>query len=106
MAFGRSRMHHKPLMIDGRLEVEASGFGLSLSSAISSFAHMSGRCCCCSVNLGALAGALLLVVFCGGACHRSDSSAKRLTTSGPLQPCKLPGIKEELLCGKLKVFEN
>jgi pimeloyl-ACP methyl ester carboxylesterase len=30
----------------------------------------------------------------------------RLTTSGPLKPCKLPGIDEELLCGRLKVFEN
>ena len=40
------------------------------------------------------------------ACHKPASSAKRLTTSGPLKPCKLPGIDEELLCGKLTVFEN
>jgi hypothetical protein len=93
-------------MIDGRLEVEASNLGLSLSSATSSFPHMSGRRCCCSVNLGALAGALLLFAFCGGACHKSDNSAKQLSTAGPLRPCKLPGINEELLCGKLTVFEN
>jgi pimeloyl-ACP methyl ester carboxylesterase len=90
-------------MIDGRL---ASGFGLSVSSATSSFAHMSGRRCCCLVNFGALAGALFFFAFGGGACHKSDSSAHRLTSSGPLQPCKLPGIEEELLCGKLTVFEN
>ena len=92
-------------MVDGRSEVEASRFGLSLSSAANSFAHMSGRRCCCSVNFGTLAGALFLA-FGIGACHKSDRSAKQLSTAGPLQPCKLPGIKEELLCGKLTVFEN
>jgi pimeloyl-ACP methyl ester carboxylesterase len=67
---------------------------------------MSGWRCCCSVNFGALAGALFFFAFEGGACHKSDRSAKQLSTAGPLQPCKLPGIKEELLCGKLTVFEN
>jgi len=90
-------------MIDGRL---ASGFGLSLSSATSSFAHMLGRRCCCLVNFWALAGALFFFAFGVGACHKSDRSAKQLSTAGPLQPCKLPGIKDELLCGKLTVFEN
>jgi len=93
-------------MIDGSSEVEASSFRLSLASAANSFPHMPGRRCCCSVNFGALAGALLLFAFGGGACHKGDSSAKRLLTAGPLQPCKLPGINEELLCGKLTVFEN
>ena len=93
-------------MIDGHLEVEASSLGLFLTSAANSFLHMPGRRCCCLVNFGALAGTLLLFAFCGGACHKSDSSAKRLTTSGPLRPYKLPGINEELLCGKLTVFEN
>ncbi len=67
---------------------------------------MPGRRCCCLVNFWALAGALFFLAFGAAACHKSDSSAKRLSTAGPLQPCKLPGIKEELLCGKLTVFEN
>jgi len=93
-------------MIDGRLEVEASNLGLSLASAANSLPHMPGRRCCCLVNFGALAGTLLLFAFGGGACHKSDNSAKQLSTAGPLRPCKLPGINEELLCGKLTVFEN
>lgn len=28
------------------------------------------------------------------------------TPPSPLKPCKLPGIDEQLLCGKLSVFEN
>ena len=67
---------------------------------------MSGRRFCCSANVRALAGALFCFTFCGAACHKPASSANRLTTSGPLKPCKLPGIDEELLCGKLTVFEN
>lgn len=31
---------------------------------------------------------------------------KQATAFGPLRPCKLPEIDEELLCGKLTVFEN
>ena len=60
----------------------------------------------CLTKLGTLAGALFLFAFCGVACHRPASSASRFTTSGPLKPCKLPGIDEELFCGKLTVFEN
>jgi len=60
----------------------------------------------CLTKLGTFAGALVLFTFCGVACHKPASSANRLTTSGPLKPCKLPGIDEELLCGKLTVFEN
>ena len=67
---------------------------------------MPGRRFCCSANVRALAGALFFFTFCGAACHKPASSANRLTTSGPLKPCKLPGINEELLCGKLTVFEN
>jgi hypothetical protein len=53
-----------------------------------------------------IAGALIFFAVCGGGCDRTKTSAKRLTNRGPLQPCKLPGIDEELLCGKLTVFEN
>ena len=52
------------------------------------------------------AGALIFFAVCGSACYKPDAPAKKRTASGPLQPCKLPGIREELLCGKLKVFEN
>jgi pimeloyl-ACP methyl ester carboxylesterase len=61
----------------------------------------------CSASPTILAVALLVfVVFSAGACHKPDASANRRNFSGPLKPCKLPGIDEELLCGKLTVFEN
>jgi pimeloyl-ACP methyl ester carboxylesterase len=67
---------------------------------------MPGLRCSCSASFRALAGLFFFLAFCDGACHKPASSANRLTTSGPLKPCKLPGIDEELLCGKLTVFEN
>ncbi|MEN3335474.1 MAG: hypothetical protein V7641_4839 [Blastocatellia bacterium] len=33
-------------------------------------------------------------------------AAAQTTAASPLKPCKLQGIEEELLCGKLSVFEN
>ena len=48
--------------------------------------------------------ALALVAAVG--CDRQESAARRRAKDGPLQPCTLPGIREELLCGKLTVFEN
>ncbi|MEY2531634.1 MAG: hypothetical protein QOI96_1719, partial [Verrucomicrobiota bacterium] len=71
-----------------------------------SIARMGGITSSCSANLRIVAAALFVFAFCAGACHKPDASTKRLTTSGPLKPCKLPGINEELLCGKLTVFEN
>ena len=53
-----------------------------------------------------IAGVLIFFAICGNGCHKPDAPAKKRTASGPLQPCKLPGINEELLCGKLKVFED
>jgi pimeloyl-ACP methyl ester carboxylesterase len=53
--------------------------------------------CSCSVGLIILAG--LLCFFALGGCGRPQSFSK-------LRPCRLPGINEELLCGKLTVFEN
>lgn len=49
-----------------------------------------------------VAAALLATV----GCNRQESAARRRVNAGPLEPCALPGIGEELLCGKLKVFEN
>jgi pimeloyl-ACP methyl ester carboxylesterase len=71
-----------------------------------SVAQMSGVRCFRSTNFGAVGGALFLSWLCCSACHKPASSANRFTTSGPLKPCQLPGIDEELLCGKLTVFEN
>lgn len=48
--------------------------------------------------------AVVLVAAVG--CDRQESAAQRRASEGPLKPCTLPGIKEELLCGKLAVFEN
>jgi pimeloyl-ACP methyl ester carboxylesterase len=47
--------------------------------------------------------AVALVAAVG--CDRPES-ARRRANAEPLKPCTLPGIKEELLCGKLTVFEN
>ena len=60
----------------------------------------------CSVNREALAGVLFFFALCCVACHKPASSSHPLSTSGPLKPCKLAGIDQELLCGKLTVFEN
>ncbi len=51
----------------------------------------------------ALTIALSVLASLGAACHKPSASAKRFHT---LKPCKLKGIDEELLCGKLTVFEN
>jgi hypothetical protein len=53
-----------------------------------------------SVALFALAGMLCLFAFANAGCR------KHATAFGPLRPCKLPGLDDELLCGKLTVFEN
>ena len=51
----------------------------------------------CSVGLIVLAG--LLCFFALDGCGHRQGSSK-------LKPCRLPGIGEELLCGKFTVFEN
>jgi pimeloyl-ACP methyl ester carboxylesterase len=48
----------------------------------------------------ALAMVLCLFALATGGCRR------HVTAFGPLHPCKLEGIEEELLCGKFTVFEN
>lgn len=39
-------------------------------------------------------------------CHRQEKAARNRENAGPLKPCTVQGVKEELLCGKLTVFEN
>jgi pimeloyl-ACP methyl ester carboxylesterase len=51
-----------------------------------------------TIGLGVLALAT-------AACYKSVNSTNRFL-AGQVKPCKLPGIDEELLCGKLTVFEN
>ena len=54
----------------------------------------------CAVGL--IAFAIVLFVCSISSCQRSQFSGG-LTR---LKPCRLPGIGEELLCGKFTVFEN
>jgi pimeloyl-ACP methyl ester carboxylesterase len=63
--------------------------------------RVRGFRCVCSVLLVTTGVVLLLVDVGGCAKHRQ-------LTGGlwKLQPCRLPGIDEELLCGKLTVFED
>jgi pimeloyl-ACP methyl ester carboxylesterase len=49
---------------------------------------------------------LIALALATAGCDRQESAARRRAQAGPLKPCTLPGIKEELLCGKLTVFEN
>src|ERR1051325_959195 len=56
--------------------------------------------CCCSGGLAALACALLICST--GSCRRVQVSGRLVK----LEPCRLQGIEEKLLCGKLTVFEN
>ena len=51
----------------------------------------------CSTGLVGLAGLLCFAAL--GGCERRQGLAK-------LRPCRLPGINEQLLCGKFTVFEN
>jgi pimeloyl-ACP methyl ester carboxylesterase len=54
----------------------------------------------------AVAAGLCLFAFGIGGCRKAGTSAEKAKAFGPLRPCKLRGIDEELLCGKLTVFEN
>jgi pimeloyl-ACP methyl ester carboxylesterase len=49
---------------------------------------------------------LIALALTAAGCGRQESAARRRANDGPLQPCMLPGIGEEPLCGKLTVFEN
>jgi hypothetical protein len=53
-----------------------------------------------SLTLVAFAG--VFCFFSLGGCGKHGGSHE----TGKLRPCRLPGIEEELLCGKLTVFEN
>jgi pimeloyl-ACP methyl ester carboxylesterase len=59
-----------------------------------------------SVSLLAFAVALCIFAFANGGCRKSAVSGGNAKAFGPLQPCKVARIDEELLCGKLTVFEN
>jgi pimeloyl-ACP methyl ester carboxylesterase len=49
---------------------------------------------------------VVVAVLAAAGCDRQESAARRRANEGPLKPCTLPGTGEELLCGKLTVFEN
>ena len=61
---------------------------------------MRGLRCVWSVLLMTIGVALLLIEVSGCAKNRPTGGLSKL------RPCRLPGIGEELLCGKLTVFEN
>jgi hypothetical protein len=50
--------------------------------------------------------AILLLALCGCAEGGGDVSAIESTIDQPLHPCRIAGIEEQLLCGKVTVFEN
>jgi pimeloyl-ACP methyl ester carboxylesterase len=57
------------------------------------------RCLCCILLL-TFGSVLLVLNEAGCAKHRLPGGLSKL------EPCRLPGIDEELFCGKLTVFEN
>jgi pimeloyl-ACP methyl ester carboxylesterase len=59
-----------------------------------------GLRCVCSILLTTTGVVVLLVQAGGCAKHRPSGGLSKL------KPCRLDGIDEELLCGKLTVFEN
>jgi pimeloyl-ACP methyl ester carboxylesterase len=59
-----------------------------------------------STWLFGLAGVLCFFAVANGGCRRAGIHATKAKAFGPLQPCKVAGIDEELLCGKLTVYEN
>ena len=61
---------------------------------------MPGRRCVCSILLQDERRSLLLVDLGGCVKNRLPGGLSKL------KPCRLDGIDEELLCGKLTVFEN
>jgi pimeloyl-ACP methyl ester carboxylesterase len=67
---------------------------------------MSGGRGSSSACIWMLAGALCLFAFANGGCRKTKMDVARPKAFGPLQPCQVAGIDEELLCGKLTVFEN
>ena len=57
-----------------------------------------GNICCI---LLITTGAVLLVLDAGGCAKGVEQGSL-----SKLKPCRVPGVDEELLCGKLTVFEN
>lgn len=58
------------------------------------------------LNLALLLVGLMLPTPVGRTHNEPGTFVQSSATQSPLKPCKLPGIEEELLCGKLPVYEN
>ena len=56
--------------------------------------------------IAALLTALLLLTSLVAAQDNSNNPLQMDRRRSPLKPCKIPGVEEGLLCGKLTVFEN
>jgi len=109
MRFRKAEVRHGESVlwrIGGPRSRNLINFELFLAYVVGSVARVFGPRCFSSANVRALAGALGLFACCGAACDKPESPGTRTTTRGPLKPCALPGIREEVLCGKLTVFEN
>ncbi len=50
--------------------------------------------------------AVLLLGLVGAACEKRNADRARSGPATPLHPCKVPGAREEVLCGTLTVYEN
>ena len=59
-----------------------------------------------SASFWALAAAVCVCAFGNHGFRKSEIARKGPKPFGPLQPCKVAGVDEEVLCGKLTVFEN
>src|SRR5437763_12062901 len=76
------------------------GFGFARSRVRAISSRVRQLRCVCSVVLVAFGAVLFSVDMGGCAKHRLPGGLSKL------KPCRLPGIGEALLCGKLTVFEN
>src|SRR6476620_7713665 len=78
------------------------GFLIRVASvqACSVASRVRGFRCVCSVLLMTSCAAFLMLDVTSCAKHRLEGGLSKL------KPCRLDGIKEELFCGKLTVFEN
>jgi pimeloyl-ACP methyl ester carboxylesterase len=56
----------------------------------------------CVYSIGLIAVAVAMLICSVSSCRRAEYSGGL----AKLKPCRLPGIKDELLCGKFTVFEN
>ncbi|MDT7540457.1 MAG: hypothetical protein QOE33_361 [Acidobacteriota bacterium] len=60
----------------------------------------------CRIALLAVLPVVWLTTLVPAGARQEQNVSLRSSTASPLKPCKVQGVDEELLCGKLSVFEN